>query len=226
MPVLAGVLVLIICFTVKKMKDLESKLFFIIILMGCYVLCFAAHIIEKNLILSPRSNLAVWSVIAMILIVGENEIFSNKENNRLGTISCFTVVCLIGIQILVMQDMAANEQAMNAIDIMEAKQVCYKINQYENETGNIITKIAVSGDFNSVSYQESTRYRNWELGARIMTTYYSNYRLISYFLGRRVEKIDMPREVYIKYFAGKDWNCMNVDEQAICMGDTLYLVIY
>ena len=48
-----------------------------------------------------------------------------------------------------MQDMAANEQSMNAIDIMEAKQIGERILEYENETGNTITKVAARGGFKS-----------------------------------------------------------------------------
>ena len=125
-----------------------------------------------------------------------------------------------------MQDMAANEQSMNAIDIMEAKQIGERILEYENETGNTITKVAARGDLNPTYYQPNSRYKNWELGARIMSTYYSNYRLIGYTLNRNLERKDMSDEIYEKYFAGKDWNCLNVEEQTILINDTLYLVIY
>ena len=59
------------------------------------------------------------------------------------------------------------------------------IKEYENETGNTITKVAARGDLNPTYYQPNSRYKNWELGARIMSTYYSNYRLIGYTLNKR-----------------------------------------
>lgn len=86
--------------------------------------------------------------------------------------------------------------------------------------------MAARGDLNPTYYQPNSRYKNWELGARIMSTYYSNYRLIGYTLNKNLERKDMSDEIYEKYFAGKDWNCLNVEEQTILINDTLYLVIY
>ena len=46
------------------------------------------------------------------------------------------------------------------------------------------------------------------------------------YINKNLERKDMSDEIYEKYFAGKDWNCLNVEEQTILINDTLYLVIY
>ena len=219
-----GILLLYIIVLELRKANLENKLFLIFLILGCYLLGFAPHMLESNQLLSPRSNIAVWSVIAAILVLSISHI--EKIFNIFGKVIAVALCLLIGINCLVMQDMAANEQSMNAIDIMEAKQIGERILEYENETGNTITKVAARGDLNPTYYQPNSRYKNWELGARIMSTYYSNYRLIGYTLNKNLERKDMSDEIYEKYFAGKDWNCLNVEEQTILINDTLYLVIY
>lgn len=224
MPVVAIALLCIVISAVMQQKTWEKKIFLLLILCGCYLLGYAPHIVEHSLILSPRSNIAVWSVISVVFVMGINympekmPIAFYVENNIL--------IGIFVLNIFVMQDMAANEQAMNAIDITEAGQICDKVREYESETGNTIVRVAARGDCNSTYYQSMSRYHNWELGARIMATYYSNYRLIGYELGRTMERVDMSDEIYQKYFDGKDWEQLNVDEQVVCDGDTLYLCVY
>ena len=223
MPLLGIVLLCIIVSELRKL-DFEKKVFYILLIAGCYLLGFAPHLLESSQVMSPRSNIAVWSVIAVVFITGINNM---RENYKLLDKVIIAVSgLLIGINCFVMQDMAANEQAMNAIDIMEAKQISEQVLKYENETGNIITEVAARGDLNSTYYQPDSRYKNWELGARIMSTYYSNYRLIGFVLNRSLERKDMPDKIYEKYFDGKDWNCLNVEEQMVLIDDTLYLAVY
>lgn len=224
MPALGLVMALILVKTVRRMETIEKRVYLVVIVFGCYVLAFAPHIVESYQILSPRSNIAVWSVIALVFIAGLNN--TGCLLKSYDSIIVVMVGILIGANCFVMQDMAANEQAMNAIDIMEAEQICNRIEKYENETGMTVSKVAAVGDINSNCYQETSRYKNCELGARIMTTYYSNYRLIGHILNRNMVRCDMPDDVYQEYFIGKDWNCLNVDEQVVLIGDTLYLAVY
>lgn len=224
MPVVAIVLLVIVIVAVMQQKTWEKKIFLIVILCGCYLLAYAPHIVESSLTLSPRSNIAVWSVISVVFVLGIN--YMPKKKPIAFQTETGILIGILAFNIFVMQDMAANEQAMNAIDITEAKQICNKVREYESETGNTIVKFAARGDCNSTYYQNLSRYHNWELGGRIMATYYSNYRLIGYELGRSMERMDMSDEVYQKYFDGQDWEYLNVDEQVVCDGDTLYLCVY
>lgn len=223
MPMMALALLLILCYTMKKQKTLEQRIYLICVILSCYTLGYAPHIIEKNLVLSPRSNIAIWSVIACIFILGFFNLPKNNIFNRLINTAFFVALLC---NIFTMQDMASNEQAMNAVDIKEAQEIGEYIKKYESNTGNVVLKISTCRDNNCTYYQPISNYHNCELGARIMATDYSNYRLIGYVLGRNMEKVDMPDNVYLSYFKDKDWNELNLEEQAVFVDDTLYFAIY
>lgn len=46
------------------------------------------------------------------------------------------------------------------------------------------------------------------------------------FTNRIYEKIKVPEEIYEQYFAQKDWDSFDAEEQMIFDGDTLYIAIY
>ena len=75
-------------------------------------------------------------------------------------------------------------------------------------------------------YQPFSRYKIAEFGTRILVTSYSGYKLISYMLGRPLEKIDMSDEIYNQYFKVENWNCLDVNEQMWFENETAYLIIY
>ena len=221
MPVFGILLLAVICRVVYKIAFSEKVEYILIILMSA-ALGFAPHIIESRILLTPRSNLAIWSVIAVIMISGTP--FVQKKLS--GTVLTAAGALMLMLNVFVMQDMAANNQMVNAADFVEANQICDEIRKYEADTGKTIIKLAVGYDTEPTVYQPFSRYKNSELGARILVTSYSGYRLIGYELGRSLEKINIPDEIYNSYFAGKNWNCMNLQEQMQLEGDTAYLIIY
>lgn len=223
MPIVAILIIFSFGYYIYKLPTIENKLFIIIIVFGCYVLAFVSHIIEKNLTLTPRSNIAIWSLIAVVLIISYCNI--SKLNVRKLYTAIVTILLLLNIY--VMQDMVENEAANNAIDMTEAKLIANRIVDYENETGNYVTNIATVWDSIGTYYEPSSRYHNGELGGRIMATGYSNYRLIGYELdGRWINSVEMNSDVYQEYFAGKNWDNLNLDEQLVFVDDTLYIAIY
>ncbi len=220
MPLLALVLVLILWDIIKGMAKAD-KIVFIIIVLISYLLSFAPHIIENRIWLTPRSNVAIWSVISLVLIAGTN--IQLKDGIKLVASVC---VCVLFLNVFVMQDMAANNQMVNAADFVEANQICNEIKKYEKETGNVIKQLVVGYDEEPTIYQPFSRYKIAEFGTRILVTSYSGYKLISYMLGRPLEKIDMSDEIYNQYFKVENWNCLDVNEQMWFENETAYLIIY
>lgn len=218
---LAGMLLLVgVISAMTKLKKKDVMLFGIMMICS-YILAYAPHLIESGIFLSPRSNIAIWSVLSGIFIVGY--LFFSESGKKLFFI-CYML--FLGCNIFFMQDIAANQSAVNAADFVESKQICSGILAYEEKTGNKVEKIAMCTDVNPTLYQSFSRYNNRELGKRIMITMYSNYRLLGVRLNRSLEKTDMPEEIYNMYFQGKDWDCLNLEEQLVFDGNTMYLAIY
>ena len=211
------------CLLVVALIKAQDKIELLLLLVASYLLCFAPHIIEAEQLLTPRSNLAIWSFIssACFLLVSA----LGKSKQCLNIIAC-NVFVLLFVSIISMNDIATNTRAMNCVDFIEAQQICADIKRQEIASGVQIQKIAVCYDKNPTIYQSFSKYKTGELGARILVVDYSGYRLINYTLGRSLEKIQMPNEIYNTYFSGKDWDALVLSEQAKYVDDTVYLAIY
>ncbi len=225
MPVIGVIAVVALVAALKSLSSVEQRSFFCILIAGLYVLGYAPHLVEGRIDLTPRSNIAIWSVIAVLLIAAV-VLQKQKTDQKRPRPAELVVAGILVVQVITMQDMAANEQAMNVIDWMEAEEIARVVTQYEEETGNVISQVAVCGDENMTVYQPLSRYRNSQLGARIMAIDYSNYRLIGAVLHRDLHKVEMPQEVYQTHFSGKNWDELNVEEQVFCENETLYLAVY
>lgn len=218
---LIGISVLCLLFFIFRRVSNKIELFFLLIVI--YLLSYAPHIIESSILLRPRSNIAIWSFISCVAILAIDIFQANTVRLTLVKGSVFFVLL---INALFMNDIAANSRAVNCVDFIEADRIRDTIQTYESNTGAQIQKIAVSYDENPTTYHSFSKYKNGELGARILATDYSGYRLIGHKLGRSLEKVQMPESVYNEFFAAKNWDSLDTQSQVKCIGDTVYLVIY
>lgn len=214
----------VICFFLFHIFSASNnKIELLALLSFAYILSFAPHIIESNITLSPRSNIAIWSTISCIMILAFNELEASPFHLKIAGFASFFI---LGVNVLFMNDIATNTRAVNCADFLEAKQICTQIKEYERKFGVQVNKIAVSYDENPTRYQPFSKYKNGELGARILATDYSGYRLISYELGESLEKIPMEEEIYNSFFKDKDWSCFDAQSQIKFKNNIIYLVIY
>ena len=130
------------------------------------------------------------------------------------------------VQVFFIQIIIANRQASNSLDIVYAGQVLSKIDAYEEETGVKVTKIAVTEDLYSTDVYPQVHYASGEVNRR---NYGWNTRsFLIYECGdySRFELADMDPETYNRYFAGRDWDEFNADEQIIIEGGTCYVCVF
>lgn len=216
-----------------------------------YAASFAVHVLERDIQLTPRSNMAFWAVQGILLATLICSLFTkhnlrqerpvplDKDNsNGAGSQiitnnnarSMFVFISVISIFVfgvtLNMQDISYDLYTSNSLDKDYALNVAAKIHDYEKETGVSVKKIAIKEDAKPQQKYRSTRYYNNQLGHRIMNVDYANYQMINY-LGRlQMEKIDFPSKIYKEYFNQKNWEVEDLDQQLIIKGDTAYLMLY
>ena len=176
-----------------------------------------SHIIEKDAILTPRSNIGIWATISFVVIL--SQIYAKKFGN------CLLVLIFVS-NIFYMQNMLTNTRVVNAIDFVEGEQISRSIMEYEKDSENRITKVGIAYDNCPTYYHSISQYANFQLGARILATDYSGYRLIGYILNRSLERVSVPVEIYERYFENKDWDTLNIEDQICFDGDTIYWCIY
>ena len=200
-----------------------------------YFAAFAPHYIEKDILLTPRSNLAIWSVFGIFLAVlicffDSSEIKRVSIPSRIAeqVLSVTTVAMILwfALNVVCMNDISYDLFISNVQDRAYALQVAEKISSYEAVNNVDITQIAIVYDKNVNNQYPNVRYQNHELCRRIMNTQYSNYEMINYLSGQNLHKVDMPDTIYKQYFAEKDWNSLDLDEQLKIVDNTAYLALY
>jgi hypothetical protein len=98
------------------------------------------------------------------------------------------------------------------------------ISEYQDNTGNVITKIAFYNDASVTSPVYPDLYSNGDLIVSSFNTSWSNKNALNYYLETKFEKVDSD-EQYIDFFSKQDWDGLSKN-QLIFEGNTLHLCIY
>ncbi|MCR4788547.1 MAG: glucosyltransferase domain-containing protein [Lachnospiraceae bacterium] len=213
-----GVLLLSVAFLAFfKLKKAEQHIYFFLVLAGSYALSFAVHFIEQPQEITPRSLLPLWSVFACVLMMG---LYRDVR------IVYVLTIALLLINIFHMNDMSLNLLKMNERDLYEASVIADKIKTYESETGNTVDSVEFRSDGDVVYHHPDSKYKVYQLGARIMATYFSRSHCVGYFLGRDIPDGYIPDEDFERLAQGRNWDHFVPDEQIITEDNKVYVIIY
>lgn len=216
-----------------------------------YAAAFIVHVLERDIQLTPRSNMAFWAIQGCLLATLLCSILSSTSNagNRpiknqrivnytsdsansifSQSILKYALTSLIAVFVILtsinMQDISYDLYTSNALDKDYALNVSTKIKDYEKKTGNRIDKIAIREDSKPQEKYRSTRYYNNQLGRRIMNVDYANYQMINYLGGLNLQSTKFSDSVYNQYFKNQNWDTEDLEQQLIFIKDTAYLVLY
>ena len=141
-------------------------------------------------------------------------------------------VNLIAIFLLTIILFTANEYAYlrngwillksNRMEKQYANAIIKQIKKYENETGNLIKRIAIYKDKSSL--KTFNNYKNNTFTIQSIHTTYARMDFLRYYLNRNVE-IKEPEEKYTEYFKDRDWNEFDI-EQMKFDGETLHICTF
>lgn len=198
----------------------------VIIISGC--IFSTATILQGSGWWATRTVYPIASIPAVLAI----DIFVNKEktdssillHKTAGIVSMAAVSVLLICQYFSFNRIYIDKYQLNALDQYRYQYVGRKICEYQERTGNEITKIAFYNDVDRSLPQYSGLYCTGELVVSAFTTDWSDITAMNYYLGTSYEKIS-PVEKYVKYFSEKEWKTLS-DEQFIFDGDTLHLCVY
>lgn len=217
MTAIGACLALILIISLIKTYGAEKKIYYLLVLGGSYLLAFALHVAEQPQEITPRSILPVWSVIAALMLLG-----LYKEAQPVYIV----LIAMIMINLFHMNDMSLNLLETNKEDLYEASVIADKIRSYENETGITVTGTSFRSDGNMTYHHPGSRYKNYQLGARIMATYFSRHHCVGYFLGRDLTDEFMSDEDLQRFGNGKDWDEFVPDEQIFIEDGKAYVITY
>lgn len=112
---------------------------------------------------------------------------------------------------------------LNFADENRANYIGEAVREYENSSGNVITKVAFYTDAETLH----PYYPNLYEGDLLISSFYtewSDITSLNYYLGTNYKRAEQ-NEKYVEYFLGRNWDNLS-QQQLIFDGDTLHLCVY
>jgi len=204
-------------------KRFLDFLFIVALLAGSYILVFTPHFFGQTFFPAPRTLVPFFSWLSLVIITALS--ISKKELFYSVIVSgCVLFLCL---NIFWIQQIAANQLVLNAMDRQYAARIIEEIEKYEESSGYTVTRFGYSLDaLLTPGYSDYTWLSIYNIGDSARHTSWSMPGLLHFVSGRQFESIPMDKKVFDQYFAGKDWDRFVPEEQMYFIGNTLYLVCY
>ncbi|MDY3108800.1 MAG: hypothetical protein SOW50_01635 [Lachnospiraceae bacterium] len=134
------------------------------------------------------------------------------------------VILYVMVQLLSVQNIVINKYASKAIDETFVRLMYQRVQEYETETGITVTKFASVNDVSIREAYEEVGATAYSVNERVLGK--ATWSIVQAVTEREFERVPMDQEVYEKYFAGKNWDYLNLDEQLVILDDTAYWCIY
>lgn len=189
---------------------------------GSWFMSFAPFFIAEVIWMPPRTLFSLFALLALpgILTVAISE--KNQIDEFITIVyGIFLLVMAVGIQ-----RVSINNYAGNKVDQEICNIIIHKINEYEQETGNVIDKIAVRSDGSTRYWYDGVSYTIFDTNLRCFSASWSDVAAICFYSGRNFQKLEMTAEEYQRFFGEQSWDYFDSEEQLYFEDTILYLAIY
>lgn len=183
----------------------------------------AIQILQGWFYLTLRTYAPIFSIFTILIWMNVyNEHCMKKIEIVFAASSLFLVVNFIETQVN-----ALDVIKTNTMDKECARQIDEKMRSYENSTGIPITKIGFIADASMPLKHEAilSNHIIGDLGERAFVASWSDCNSIRYYTGRQLQRVDVP-EPYASQLSSQDWTTLQLDEQMVFEGDTVYVAVY
>lgn len=131
------------------------------------------------------------------------------------------------VQCFFIQIIIANRMLSENLDILYANQVLDRVEKYEQETGEKVTGTGFCTDSNYSAYYEQVNYCHSAINSRVAgEATYSLIATVAQWRGMHLDRGEMDPAVYEKYFAGKNWDYFDPEEQVVIQDGVLYWCVF
>lgn len=211
-------------------KNLILNVFWLLVNIGIVLGCIAAiQVMQGYCVLAVRVIMPIFSIFSLLiwwitfLLLNNDNVTIKVKHYLLVFISIFWAVNLFEMQLIAMDVVKTN-----ALDFERIKLIENKIVSYENETNCMIIKAGFCQD----AYPQYRYYDvlfHSDMGGDICATTFANTwadcNAINYYTGRNLQRIEVPQNIK-RQIKEKNWDVLNLEEQMIFDGDTVYIVMY
>ncbi len=214
-----GITLVILLF---QKKPIEKIVKYIIIVISALAVCIVPVFFMQSPSMEPRMATAIGAIIGMSFIY---LITLNYNNKIFEYATSVIVIAFFMFNSINTTQIFSSHIATNKIDENMGMTIRYKIEEYERESGNTVTKVAYYRDANHRDFHYGWDKKLSSFGQRAFDNYYCIIEALNYYCDRKFEKASMTAEIYEEYFEGKDWDAYS-DEQIVFEGDTMYICTY
>lgn len=224
--ILLSILVITILIKREKIKNKIILLLDVIyVIVAVYVVTVFPQVLQSTASIgfAPRNTYTFASIIGIILLY----IFFLQKNSKMNILTYIAVgisLVFIIFQYIGFSEIERNRYILNYNDYYNAIQIQKKVAEYEKETGNQITKVAVyKQNGNSGSYPEL--WISGDINVKATAPDWSRMDYLRYYLDRNLEQVEEDKDIYDLYFKNKNWEIFDI-EQVILIKDTLHFCMY
>ena len=219
-------ILLLIYEIIKQKIDIKNKVIDILkvvyIIAGVIFATVAPQLMQNtNSIWFVARSTYTYAALFGILVL---YMFMNyKINKEVKYVTVILSMVLLIVQFYRFNVVETDRYKVNAIDYEITRKIVNQIDEYEKETGNKITKLAVYGD-KSLEFTYSGRFATGDINLKAYYKDWSINAIIQYYYGRDLKLIEPDTNIE-ENFKQKDWTTFE-NEQIILKGDTLHICRY
>lgn len=209
----------LVVYSCIKERKLSELLFLFLAWLGCNMLLYVIPVVQGTNYFPPRLLFCFFGIQGFLL-VSAYAVCRDSVRGMLTWGGCLYLI----IHLLFSNFIVTNHFVSNTLDKVYTKMVYEKILEYEEETGNRVTKLAVGRDVDTLFYYNDVSYTLDQINERALG--YAPLSLMYAVTGRRFEAAEMPESVTKKYFYNKNWDYIDLNEQLVIEGDTAYWCVF
>lgn len=206
-----------------KIKEYSNSFNLLLISIVAIFSSVAINIVSLSSFGLGRMVFSIGALIGLIFmylycstnIFGESKIF---KYFLLFVLSIYIVMNFLNYTL----QMYCNKKA-NEMDKEEALQVNEYILEYEKNNNIEVKNIAFTYDKN-ITWNYNLFF-DTSYTSRALMIWWCNIDALNYYTGRKLETVQMDKNIYYAYFKGKDWDKLD-KEQFVFKGDTVFYCVY
>ena len=183
----------------------------------------APQLLQDTVYMAPRDTYTLASLLGIIVLLAYTIL--QKDNKIIDYAVIAITVIFIFVQYYNFMCITMDHYTMNKIDKSVARQIDANIKEYEQKSGNKVTKVIYYQDKTSICQYPELRVLG-DANIKANSTSWSRNNIILVMTGRNLEEILEQNQEYAESFKKEDWDYFNAKEQLIFDGDTVHICCY
>ncbi|MBQ3798212.1 MAG: glucosyltransferase domain-containing protein [Butyrivibrio sp.] len=211
-------------YLLARSKGILSVLYYLVAIIASLSIIFSVPLLEEVFYFPPRMSFLLY-VVQGFMLVTLIVLLTATDKETIVKMASYGVMGYMWIQMLFSSFIVSGRYISNTLDMAYSKIILQEIEKYEEENNTTVSKITVVHDGYAPAYYDESKIHYEQINERIIgqTT---RSALEAWFDRHLDDGGTIPEEIYNEYFAGKDWDSFDVDEQLVIKGDTAYLCVY